>query len=71
MRAWREEGRFRARITTCQDITSDAEPEIRVVAGDPAEVRRRLADWLGDFEQADDDGLTTGPAPPRPPTGDR
>jgi hypothetical protein len=49
VRAWSEEGRFRARITSCLDINSDIEPQVILVTADPEEVQRRLGIWLGDF----------------------
>lgn len=49
VRAWSEDGRFRARITSSLDITADAEPQVVLVTADPDEVQQRLGIWLGDF----------------------
>ena len=54
VRAWREEGRFRARLTWSLDIGAQRAPEFRVVAAEPAEVVRRLQAWLEDFERVTD-----------------
>jgi hypothetical protein len=50
VRVWREEGQFRARVTWSLDIESDL--EMRIVTAHTADVQRRLATWLADFEQA-------------------
>ena len=52
VRAWWEEDRFRARVTSCLDINADAEPQVRSITAEPPEVQRWLATWLGAFEQA-------------------
>lgn len=51
VRAWWEDGSFRARITCCLDINSPSEPRTGAVTAEPDEVGRLLAAWLRDFEQ--------------------
>jgi uncharacterized protein (DUF1684 family) len=45
VRAWHEDGRFRARVRYLTDITPDT-AQIEVVTADPVEVRYHLAVWL-------------------------
>lgn len=44
VRAWREEGDFRARVRCTADVSTD--PADERVTADPAEVRRLLDEWL-------------------------
>jgi hypothetical protein len=52
VRAWWEDGQFRARITYEVDILADPAVETRIVTADPAEVRRQMAVWLDEFTAA-------------------
>lgn len=51
VRAWREDGRFRARITSSLDINTESELQTEVATAEPAEVSRHLAAWLRDMEK--------------------
>jgi hypothetical protein len=52
VRAWWEDGQFRARITYDVDIHAEPAAETRIVTADPAEVRQHLAIWLEEFTTA-------------------
>jgi hypothetical protein len=52
VRAWWEDGQFRARISYYVDIRSDPTEETRIVTVDPAEVRRHLEIWLDESTTA-------------------
>jgi hypothetical protein len=49
VRAWWEDGQFRARISYYVDIHAD---ETRIVTDDPADVRRHLGTWLDESTTA-------------------
>ena len=51
VRAWWEDGRFRARITSCLDINSTSEAQTQVVTAEPNEVSQHLAAWLRDLRE--------------------
>jgi hypothetical protein len=46
VRAWWEDGQFRARISYYSNIHSEPATETQIVTADPDEVRRHLALWL-------------------------
>lgn len=49
VRAWRDDGQFRARITISTDITAEPSTQIEVLIADPDDVGRHLATWLNEI----------------------
>jgi hypothetical protein len=52
VRAWWEDGQFRARISYQVDIHAEPEAETQTITADPAEVRRQLEVWLDESSKA-------------------
>lgn len=46
VRAWRDDGQFRARITSSVDITAASPPQTETLIANPEEVNGHLAAWL-------------------------
>lgn len=49
VRAWRDGGQFRARITISTDITAEPSTQTEVLIADPDDVGRHLATWLSEI----------------------
>ena len=45
VRAWHEDGYFRARVSRCLDVTLD-EPMSESLTANPEDLAAQLADWL-------------------------
>jgi hypothetical protein len=49
VRAWRDEGQFRARITTSVDIAAEQPIQTEVLTANPDDVSGHLARWLSEI----------------------
>lgn len=49
VRAWRDDGQFRARITSSVDIMADPPAQSEILIANPDEVSGHLAMWLSEI----------------------
>ncbi|MGH3693545.1 MAG: hypothetical protein ACRDRX_06040 [Pseudonocardiaceae bacterium] len=49
VRAWRDDGQFRARITSSADITAEPPTQTEILIANPDDVGRHLATWLSEI----------------------
>lgn len=49
VRAWRDNGHFRARITSSLDITAEPPTQTEILIANPDEVSGHLAMWLSEI----------------------
>jgi hypothetical protein len=52
VRAWWEDGQFRARISYYVNLHSEPAAETQILTADPAEVREHLGRWLDESSPA-------------------
>ena len=50
VRAWRDDGHFRARITSSVDITAEPPTQTETLIANPDEVSEHLAAWLREIQ---------------------
>ena len=49
VRAWRDNGHFRARITSSVDVTAEPPTQTEILIANPDEVSEHLAAWLSEI----------------------